>query len=87
MTKEELIKEIMKLKPIAKKAGFDFEYEHLTPAKMKPLSYMLIEEAYNTLIEVNMRYKLGNDTYEYYMNDGSLHGKKGEIKNGNHNTI
>lgn len=78
MTKAEIIKEIMGLKPIVKKAGFDYPYEHLTPAKMKPLSYMLLSEAYSSLLEIKMRQKLGNETYDYYMNDGSLYPKTKE---------
>tara|TARA_R110000803_G_scaffold51919_6_gene107051 strand:- start:486 stop:668 length:183 start_codon:yes stop_codon:yes gene_type:complete len=42
--KNEIIKEIMSLKPLAKKAGFDFPYEHLTPAKMRPMAYTLVSE-------------------------------------------
>jgi hypothetical protein len=78
MTKAEMIKEIMRLKPIAKKSGFAYPYEHLTPAKMKPLSYMLISEAYSSLLEIKMRQKLGNETYDYYINDGSLYPKTKE---------
>ena len=42
--KNEIIKEIMMLKPLAKKAGFDYPYEHLTPAKMRPMAYTLVSE-------------------------------------------